>query len=150
MVFEIQQNSDTTYRVFDWNRLGLDGQPRELHVESSMNSIDFSDVAPGLVQSPWTTEGSLGRRSLVSHSAFAIDEVRIAEGGSVPDTRPQNAFSVLAVIQGGLQLEGGGESVPVFPGGFVLLPGCLSPVMIEAERGTTLLRVLPSNPESSG
>src|SRR6185295_7860705 len=32
VIFEIQQNSDTTYRVFDWNRLGLDGKPRELHV----------------------------------------------------------------------------------------------------------------------
>ena len=32
VIFEIQQNSDTTYRVFDWNRVGLDGKPRELHV----------------------------------------------------------------------------------------------------------------------
>src|SRR5262249_1131753 len=31
VLFEIQQNSDTTYRVFDWNRKGLDGKPRELH-----------------------------------------------------------------------------------------------------------------------
>jgi mannose-6-phosphate isomerase len=36
VVFEIQQNSDTTYRVFDWNRVGLDGKPRTLHVEDSM------------------------------------------------------------------------------------------------------------------
>jgi mannose-6-phosphate isomerase len=48
LVFEIQQNSDTTYRVFDWNRLGLDGQPRELHVEESLRCIDFSDVEPSL------------------------------------------------------------------------------------------------------
>ncbi len=48
LVFEIQQNSDTTYRVFDWNRVGLDGKPRALHVESSLRCIDFSDVAPAL------------------------------------------------------------------------------------------------------
>jgi mannose-6-phosphate isomerase len=48
LVFEIQQNSDTTYRVFDWNRVGLDGQPRQLHVEESLQCIDFADFEPVL------------------------------------------------------------------------------------------------------
>ena len=42
-ILEIQQNSDTTYRVFDWGRRGLDGKLRELHVEESLQSIDFED-----------------------------------------------------------------------------------------------------------
>lgn len=46
VIIEIQQNSDTTYRVFDWNRTGLDGKPRELHIEESMHSIDFEDFEP--------------------------------------------------------------------------------------------------------
>jgi mannose-6-phosphate isomerase len=48
LIYEIQQNSDTTYRVFDWNRAGLDGRPRELHVEQSLQCIDFSDIEPTL------------------------------------------------------------------------------------------------------
>jgi mannose-6-phosphate isomerase len=48
LVFEIQQNSDTTYRVFDWNRVGLDGHPRQLHVEESLRCIDFDDFEPEL------------------------------------------------------------------------------------------------------
>ena len=48
LVYEVQQNSDTTYRVFDWNRVGLDGRPRELHVEQSLKCIDFEDVEPAL------------------------------------------------------------------------------------------------------
>jgi mannose-6-phosphate isomerase len=48
LIYEIQQNSDTTYRVFDWNRVGLDGKPRALHVQESMQSIDFSDFEPGV------------------------------------------------------------------------------------------------------
>jgi len=51
VIFEIQQNSDTTYRVFDWNRPGLDGQPRTLHIDESMRSIDFADVEPELRRS---------------------------------------------------------------------------------------------------
>ncbi|MBL9117697.1 MAG: class I mannose-6-phosphate isomerase [Verrucomicrobiaceae bacterium] len=48
LVFEVQQNSDTTYRVYDWDRLGLDGKPRETHVEQSLTCIDFNDVEPAL------------------------------------------------------------------------------------------------------
>ena len=48
LIFEIQQNSDTTYRVFEWNRLGLDGKARDLHIEESLASIDFSDCEPTL------------------------------------------------------------------------------------------------------
>jgi mannose-6-phosphate isomerase len=48
LIYEIQQNSDTTYRVFDWNRLGLDGKPRDLHVAQSLQCIDFTDVEPAL------------------------------------------------------------------------------------------------------
>ncbi len=50
LIYEIQQNSDTTYRVFDWNRVGLDGRPRELHVAQSMQCIDFADVEPALLR----------------------------------------------------------------------------------------------------
>lgn len=48
LIVEVQQNSDTTYRVFDWNRTGLDGRPRALHAAESMSSIDFEDFEPGL------------------------------------------------------------------------------------------------------
>jgi mannose-6-phosphate isomerase len=48
VIFEVQQNSDTTFRVFDWNRVGPDGQPRALHIEESLESIDFEDTAPRL------------------------------------------------------------------------------------------------------
>ena len=53
VIFEIQQNSDTTYRVFDWNRLGLDGKPREMHVQQSLASIDFNDFEPPLIRSEY-------------------------------------------------------------------------------------------------
>ena len=46
LILEIQQNSDTTYRVYDWGRVGLDGAPRQLHVEQSLQSIDFEDYEP--------------------------------------------------------------------------------------------------------
>jgi mannose-6-phosphate isomerase len=44
LILEIQQNSDTTYRVHDWNRLGLDGQPRQLHPEETIKSLIINDL----------------------------------------------------------------------------------------------------------
>ncbi len=46
LILEIQQNSDTTYRVFDWGRVGLDGKPRQMHVAESLRSINWNDFEP--------------------------------------------------------------------------------------------------------
>ncbi|MBP7141891.1 MAG: class I mannose-6-phosphate isomerase [Opitutaceae bacterium] len=46
LILEIQQNSDTTYRVYDWGRVGLDGKARQLHVAESLASIDWGVVEP--------------------------------------------------------------------------------------------------------
>lgn len=45
-VYEVQQNSDTTFRLYDWGRVGADGKPRELHIDKSMQTIDFSLPVP--------------------------------------------------------------------------------------------------------
>ena len=49
LILEIQQNSDTTYRVYDWGRVGLDGKPRQMHVEESLRSIKWDDFEPAPV-----------------------------------------------------------------------------------------------------
>lgn len=50
LILEIQENSDTTYRVYDWGRKGLDGKPRQLHIQESLESIDFDDFEPEVAQ----------------------------------------------------------------------------------------------------
>ena len=46
LIYEVQQSSDTTFRLYDWNRVGADGKPRELHVEKSLQAIDYSLPVP--------------------------------------------------------------------------------------------------------
>ena len=65
VIFEVQQNSDTTYRVFDWNRLGLDGKPRALHIEESLASINWDDPEPGV------TDRKVKRSSAANTSAWS-------------------------------------------------------------------------------
>ena len=68
LILEIQQNSDTTFRVYDWDRIGLDGQPRELHLEQSMRSIDFDDYEPNLLK----TSMDIGIETIAHCSEFRI------------------------------------------------------------------------------
>ena len=75
LIAEIQQNSDTTYRVFDWNRLGTDGLPRQLHVRESLESIDFLDHEPKLI----VASGS----RLVEDPLFVVDCLEIPEACAV-------------------------------------------------------------------
>ncbi|MBS0662565.1 MAG: class I mannose-6-phosphate isomerase [Verrucomicrobia bacterium] len=55
LILEIQQNSDTTYRVYDWGRVGLDGKPRQLHIEQSLRSIHWNDFEPAPVRAAPTS-----------------------------------------------------------------------------------------------
>ena len=50
LILEIQQNSDTTYRVYDWGRVGLDGKPRQLHIAQSLRSIEWDSFEPAPVR----------------------------------------------------------------------------------------------------
>jgi mannose-6-phosphate isomerase len=111
LIYEIQQNSDTTYRVFDWNRVGLDGKPRDLHVEQSLASIDFSDITPS-----FQTPGPDGLLASCPHF-----EVRLGSATTTPvinSAHPTESLT-LAVTQGSLQI---GTTPVLKPGTFALLP----------------------------
>ena len=55
LILEIQQNSDSTYRVYDWGRVGTDGNPRQLHLSQSLRSIDWTDFEPAPVRAKPTS-----------------------------------------------------------------------------------------------
>ena len=55
LILEIQQNSDTTYRVYDWGRTGLDGKPRQLHIAESLRSIHWNEDEPTPVRASPTS-----------------------------------------------------------------------------------------------
>jgi len=89
VLFEIQQNSDTTYRVFDWNRLGLDGKARQLHIEESLRCINFNDFEPALNKSDAET--------LVACDWFRVDRWLLQQGRQA-NIEPK--FSVFQVVAG--------------------------------------------------
>lgn len=128
VIFEIQQNSDTTYRVFDWNRLGLDGKPRDLHVAESLASIDFNDFEPALIQPRFKDKGGVRYRPLVTDPLFSVEAFEMSPGAS--QALPAHTPQIIACLKGGLKVAGGGVSIRLAPGGFCLVPASLDDTVI--------------------
>jgi mannose-6-phosphate isomerase len=105
LVAEIQQASDTTYRLFDWNRVGPDGQPRPLHVEQALDAIDYTAhiVRPG---QPHSTDRPYAER-LVACDKFVLDRWRI-DALHALDTA--GGFHILSVLEGELYLSVAGDA----------------------------------------
>lgn len=141
VLFEIQQNSDTTYRVFDWNRVGLDGKPRELHLAQSLASIDFDDFEPRLIPRRSTVEQGCEVQPLVNDALFAVDAVSLKPGQSVSWLTPR--CLIVGVVEGNLTLTVGEHTLQIAPGQFSLVPACLREVEFTAETASRFLRVIP-------
>ncbi len=139
VIFEIQQNSDTTYRVFDWNRLGTNGQPRELHVAQALASIDFSDFEPSLAPAAWTDWGGRKVCPLVQHPLFCAEAHEVAAGASV--TLQAGKAQIVCLVEGRAELRSGQGTLALAAGQFGLLPASLSQIVARAEAPTTFLRV---------
>ncbi len=139
VIFEIQQNSDTTYRVFDWNRAGLDGKPRELHLAQSLASIDFNDFEPSLIQSEFAVAGPAKVRPLVRDPLFTVEAHQLDAGANVP-LRP-NKLQIILVLAGEAQLRDATGSVPLSMGQSGLIPASLRQASLQAETQVAFLRV---------
>lgn len=109
LIYEIQQNSDTTYRVYDWNRPGIDGKPRALHVGESLRCIDFTDTAPSLDEPADEVLADCEHFRLEKHSL---------EPGATLDRILRGRFAVITVVGG--TLAPGGETFR--EGDFFLVP----------------------------
>ena len=120
VIFEIQQNSDTTYRVFDWNRTGLDGKPRELHVPQSLASIDFSDFEPALEPRSAGQRGDVAVRPLVNCPSFSVEQISMGAGKSMP--LAIQTMHIVGVVSGDVVVESDAEKVSLRAGEFALVP----------------------------
>jgi mannose-6-phosphate isomerase len=139
VIFEIQQNSDTTYRVFDWDRPGLDGKPRELHLEQSLASINFDDFEPALVRSAYSRNPTLSIRYLVQDPLFVVNGCQVRRGARFHLRSP--GFQIIGLVSGALRLSASGQEVLLRPGGFVLLPAALERTTIATERRSEYLHI---------
>jgi mannose-6-phosphate isomerase len=103
VVAEIQQNSDITYRLYDYNRLGFDDKPRELHLEHSLNVADFGGVLPKTA-----VPGDK-----ISNGHFCV--TKLALNGTLAKRSNVEAFTMLTCVEGAFTIETDGGFVTELP-----------------------------------
>ena len=128
LLIEIQQNSDTTYRAFDWNRTDpATGTKRDLHVEQAIQCIDFEDLQPQLIQSE---DDLLFSDRLFEIRKWNLDEAR--------EAARRGQFAVVCCLTGKLTC---GDAT-LAPGEFFLVPAHLKDRQLRPlARDTSLLRI---------
>jgi mannose-6-phosphate isomerase len=127
VLVEIQQNSDTTYRVYDWDRVDDNGKLRQLHVDQAVKSIDFDDVAPSLIESE--------SEVLVHHQLFEIQKWNL---DAPRDLGSPGEFVIVCCLTGAIRCA----DVDLRPGEFFLVPASMKDRQLQPRAGaTTLLRI---------
>jgi mannose-6-phosphate isomerase len=114
LIYEIQQSSDQTYRLYDWGRMGLDGKPRPLHIEKSIRAAK-TDLRPTVTRMPD------GDGQVFGGPYFETHIHRLQGGASTLDTGGTR-FHVLSIIRGAVTISAGGETVDAGVGQSVLIP----------------------------
>jgi mannose-6-phosphate isomerase len=140
VIAEIQQSSDTTFRLFDWNRLGPNGKPRDLHVEQALQVTNF-EQGPVSPQRPQPTENP-SRVRLVKCDYFTWDRW---EFDGMRQLGGDGRSHILAIVRGAAIVEGDPLKQPMTIGQTMLLPASLGSVSVSATQPTTILDAfLPS------
>ncbi|HEV8020396.1 MAG TPA: type I phosphomannose isomerase catalytic subunit [Candidatus Lustribacter sp.] len=138
-LFETQQASDLTYRIFDWNRTGADGKPRELHVEKAADVVDFRATFPGsVIQLTFhDADAGLERTVAIADRRFAVERLRITASGAALATggRPLAVMAMETPLElGGVALRAWETAVvPADAGRVPITPGAALLVRIDPD-----------------
>lgn len=136
LMAEIQQSSDVTFRLFDWNRVGADGKPRALHIEQGLDAINF-DFGPANPQTPQPTDDARVAR-LVACDKFVLDRITLdARPLLIPDDA---TCRIVAVIDGAAHVvSADGSSLSLAKGRTALIPAACKGITLVADGAATVL-----------
>jgi mannose-6-phosphate isomerase len=145
MVFEVQENSDVTFRLYDWDRVDpKTGKPRALQVEQALACIDLAQGPISPVRPAVETAGPVKRETLFDNSHFHLQRV---EASAPFDVGAQGKPRVLVQIEGEGAIEYGGSDYPLDRGAVMLLPASVGASRLRPHGRCTLLEIaIPEAP----
>jgi mannose-6-phosphate isomerase len=139
-LLEVQENSDTTHRLYDWDRMGLDGKPRAMHVDEALRCVDYGNDHQGPIKPSFAETAAGARRAkLCDASAFALELLEIERSIEADTDELAHVYIVLAG-RGSLRYGEHGSRVSLKPGDTWLVPASLGVHQLESAGGT--LRVV--------
>lgn len=137
IIAEIQQNSDTTYRVYDWNRVGADGKPRPLHIDKALDVINFDQVEPGTGEARWIEQDNGLRRAMLCRNRYFVTErVEMARDSVFEGLNDGQSLEIWGLLRGSVFID----EVRLDGIRFALLPAALGKFAVEANEDSVLLR----------
>lgn len=143
IVAEIQQNSDTTYRLYDWGRVGTDGKPRPLHIQAGVEVIDWQMVEPSFAQPRALAAADGWAREELAHCPYFQAERLAGQAAAVwHDECSGENFQIWAALSGGASIHWAGASVALKSISWLLLPAALGKFEVRAETDCVLLRIV--------
>lgn len=139
LIAEIQQCSNTTFRLYDWGRVDKDGLPRELHIEQGLAATDF-EIGPVNFQQPTALDEVT--ESIVDCDKFLLNRVR-------PQSRlrmnTDGSFKLLVVTQGSITLDDDPASSALHRGDTCLIPACLNTFDLTGSDNPEFLCISPNH-----
>lgn len=121
---EIQQSSDTTYRLYDWGRMGLDGEPRELHVEESLRTLQYARTERHTIPPLSLVRDGVTRTHLVACRYFALERLE-SDGAAAEVGTGGGSFALVSALDGPVRLRWDGGELELERGRTALLPAAL-------------------------
>ena len=138
-VLEVQENSDTTHRLYDWDRVGLDGHARSIHVEHALRSTDLAAKSEGPRVPEWRAVTG-GRRALLTDCA--LFEMQRVEFATAQDDDTEGVAVMWAILDGTGKLDCANGVAELAPGDVWLVPASVGRHRIEASSSTlTAVRI---------
>lgn len=135
IVAEIQQNSDTTYRIYDW------GRPRPLHIEEALEVLNFDLLEPAPVIPQLLEENGFVREELAACSYFHTERLRMLADREFAGRCDGSTFEIWGVMEGTVTIQWSGAPLEVGAIGWVLLPAALGAYTVVGDNDAVLLRV---------
>ncbi len=150
IINEVLQNSDTTYRVYDWGRVGADGRPRPLHLDKALDVLDFQNIEPGVLPQQILEDRDGVLRQSVAHCRyFVVEKVTLTAHSAWRGETNGDTFEIWGCIIGEAQLEWSAGSISLPAVRYCLVPAAPCRFTLRAVRSpTVLLRVYLPPPES--
>ena len=135
LLLEIQQNSDTTYRLSDWGRVGSDGKSRELHIEEALKCIDFMDRTVPRITGPSDQARHNRKFPLLKHCPyFQVEELLLTTDWH-DSTVSTASFHLLTAVSAPFTVGRSGRTAEVPTGSTCLLPACFGSYTITPAAG---------------
>lgn len=117
LLLEVQQNSDITYRIYDYERIGLNGEKRDLHFEKAIDVIDFQPTS--YKPKPYPVEEDFSKTTLVSCNYFTVEKWLIK---SIHDLKIFNVFLLIFIVNGKGELIYNDGSILLTKGINIMIP----------------------------